>query len=455
MIGKMSQDYVSRLRHVFAGRVPGGADLVTYWFEKATSSISVSDVTRAGLVATNSIRGGANRKVLDRVRGYGKILEAWSDEPWVLDGAAVRVSLICFSGNSTERDDMALLDGVSVASINSDLTCGATDLGRAEWLRENKLRAFSGISKKGKFDVPGMLARRWLNEPVNPNGKYNKDVVFPWINGIDIVDRNRDMWIIHFGEMEERQATFFEAPFRYVVNHVRPVRQKSNSESEKNTWWRLARRASLMQEAIRNLDRYIAIPEVSKHKIFIWVNVSVVPDKNVVVIAKDDDTSLGILHSRCHRLWALRLGTSLEDRPRYTSTTTFRTFPFPEGLTPNIPAAQYADDPRAVRIAEVARRLNELRENWLNPPDLVRREPEVVPGYPDRILPVSERAAQILKKRTLTNLYNERPIWLDNVHRELDDAVAAAYGWPTDLSDDEILKRLLDLNLARAASQSA
>ena len=163
MIGKMSQDYVSRLRHVFAGRVPGGADLVTYWFEKATSSISVSDVTRAGLVATNSIRGGANRKVLDRVRGYGKILEAWSDEPWVLDGAAVRVSLICFSGNSTERDDMALLDGVSVASINSDLTCGATDLGRAEWLRENKLRAFSGISKKGKFDVPGMLARRWLN----------------------------------------------------------------------------------------------------------------------------------------------------------------------------------------------------------------------------------------------------------------------------------------------------
>ena len=210
-----------------------------------------------------------------------------------------------------------------------------------------------------------------------------------------------------------------------------------------------------MQEAIRNLDRYIAIPEVSKHKIFIWVNVSVVPDKNVVVIAKDDDTSLGILHSRCHRLWALRLGTSLEDRPRYTSTTTFRTFPFPEGLTPNIPAAQYADDPRAVRIAEVARRLNELRENWLNPPDLVRREPEVVPGYPDRILPVSERAAQILKKRTLTNLYNERPIWLDNVHRELDDAVAAAYGWPTDLSDDEILKRLLDLNLARAASQSA
>jgi type II restriction/modification system DNA methylase subunit YeeA len=136
--------------------------------------------------------------------------------------------------------------------------------------------------------------------------------------------------------------------------------------------------------------------------------------------------------------------------PTYTPTSTFETFPFPEGLTPNIPAAQYADDPRAVRIADVARRLNELREAWLNPPDLVMRVPEVVPGYPDRILPVNERAAKELKKRTLTNLYNQRPAWLDNIHRELDEAVAAAYGWPADLSDDEILRRLLDLNLARA-----
>ena len=97
--------------------------------------------------------------------------------------------------------------------------------------------------------------------------------------------------------------------------------------------------------------------------------------------------------------------------------------------------------------------MNELRENWLNPPDLVRREPEVVAGYPDRILPVSDRAAAELRKRTLTNLYNQRPTWLDHAHRDLDEAVAAAYGWPADLSDDEILRRLLDLNLERAAAQ--
>ena len=147
------------------------------------------------------------------------------------------------------------------------------------------------------------------------------------------------------------------------------------------------------------------------------------------------------------------MGTSLEDRPRYTSSTCFETFPFPKGLTPNIPAKAYANDPRAKKIAAAAQRLNELREAWLNPPDLVKREPEVVPGYPDRILPKDAKAAAILKKRTLTNLYNERPAWLANAHRELDAAVATAYGWPADLSDEDILKRLFDLNQERAKKQ--
>jgi type II restriction/modification system DNA methylase subunit YeeA len=145
-----------------------------------------------------------------------------------------------------------------------------------------------------------------------------------------------------------------------------------------------------------------------------------------------------------------RLGSSLEDRPRYTPTTTFETFPFPAGLTPNIPPTSYADDPRAQTIAAAARDL------WLNPPDLVERVPEVVPGFPDRIIPRSPQAAAALKSRTLTNLYNMRGApegtWLDNLHRALDEAVAGAYGWPADLPDDEILSRLLALNLARAAA---
>jgi len=95
--------------------------------------------------------------------------------------------------------------------------------------------------------------------------------------------------------------------------------------------------------------------------------------------------------------------------------------------------------------------LDQKREVWLNPPDLVRREPEVVAGYPDRILPVDEAAAKELKKRTLTNLYNARPAWLDSLHRRLDAAVATAYGWPEDITEDDALARLLELNRTRAA----
>jgi len=134
---------------------------------------------------------------------------------------------------------------------------------------------------------------------------------------------------------------------------------------------------------------------------------------------------------------------------------TFETFPFPEGLTPDIPAAAYADDPRAQAIAAAAADLNTKREAWLNPSDLVLRVPEVVPGYPDRLLPVDDAAAAVLKKRTLTNLYNARPAWLAHAHARLDQAVADAYGWGDDwragpLDDDEILARLFALNQARA-----
>jgi hypothetical protein len=151
--------------------------------------------------------------------------------------------------------------------------------------------------------------------------------------------------------------------------------------------------------------------------------------------------------------------------PRYTPTTTFETFPFPAGLTPRDTGQAGRQPPRrpawpmrssAANIAAAARRLNELRENWLNPPEWVERVPEVVPGFPDRIVPKPEHAAE-LKKRTLTNLYNQRPAWLDNAHKVLDAAVAAAYGWADytpEMPDEEILRRLLALNLTRANTVS-
>jgi type II restriction/modification system DNA methylase subunit YeeA len=212
-----------------------------------------------------------------------------------------------------------------------------------------------------------------------------------------------------------------------------------------------------MWAALIKRSRYIVTPRVSKHRIFVWSPVQVVPDSATIAIARDDDTIFGILHSRFHEAWALRLCTWLGvgNDPRYTPSTTFETFPFPDGLTLNLPAASYAADPHAQAIVKAARRLDQLRRNWLNPPSHVTILPEVVPGFPDRIVPIDDKAAAVLKKRTLTNLYNERPTWLVNAHRDLDAAVAAAYGWPADISEDEALARLLALNHARTVSLSA
>lgn len=198
----------------------------------------------------------------------------------------------------------------------------------------------------------------------------------------------------------------------------------------------------------------VITPRVAKHRIFVWSGILILPDTRLVAVARDDDTAMGIVHSRFHEAWSVRLGGrhGVGNDPQYTPTLGFETFPFPEGLTPNVPAKDYAVDSRAIAIATAANRLDDLRNAWLNPPDLIDVVPEVVPGYPDRILPKNEKAAAELKKRTLTNLYNARPQWLADAHRDLDAAVAAAYGWPADISEEDALAKLLELNLARAGA---
>jgi type II restriction/modification system DNA methylase subunit YeeA len=285
----------------------------------------------------------------------------------------------------------------------------------------------------------------------------NADVVHPWIVGVDIVRRPLDRWVVDFGSVTGEDAALYEKPFQYVAAHVQPARLADRNERTRVNWWQFERPRPELRQQLGKLRRYIATPVVAKHRIFVWLPSSARPSNLIDAIARDDDTTFGILHSRFHELWSLRMGTFLGvgNDPRYTPSTTFETFPFPPGLTPDIPAAAYADLPAAQAIAVAAARLNELRENWLNPADLVVREPEVVPGYPDRILPRDEEAAKELKKRTLTNLYNARPQWLANAHAALDQAVADAYGWGDDwragtMGDDVILARLFALNQARA-----
>jgi hypothetical protein len=453
MRGGLGLPYVDRLRGTYAGRVPGGADFVCYWVEKARAAIADGGAKRAGLVTTNSVRGGANRRVLDRVEETPgqAIFEAWADEAWISDGAAVRVSIVCFG---VPPSGVRRLDGHEVQAVHADLTGAGLDLTRAVPLATNKGRAFNGVQKTGPFEMDGAFARELLRAPLNPNGQPNARVVRPWWNGLDVTRRPRDMWIVDFGTNEnEGEVALYEAPYEHLARVVKPTRVGKREERTNRCWWLFQWSRPVMRAALAPLARFIVTPEVSKHRVFAWAPAAICPDTKLMVIARDDDTTFGILHSRFHETWALRTGAwhGVGNDPRYTPSTTFDTFPFPEGLTPDIPAAAHADDPRAKAIAAAAKNLDTLREAWLNPPDLVRREPEVVPGFPDRLLPRDAEAAKVLAKRTLTNLYNARPRWLADAHAALDAAVAAAYGWPADISEDDALAALLALNLSRSA----
>ena len=475
---ELGDAYVEALDHAYAPRVPGGADLVCYWFDKAQRSIEVGALRRAGLVATNSIRGGASRGVLQRICENGRIFNAWADEPWINNGAAVRVSLVCF-GDS----EGAQLNGEPVGSIYANLTAptaGGDELNTtmARTLVENQRASFQGASKKAKFEIDAALAREWLRMP-NPHGRPNSDALKPWANGFELSRGAQHQWIIDFGnDLSEGEAALYEAPFAYVVSHIKHERVTKDEPVLRDYWWRFGRPRVELRLALRTLPRFIATVAHSKHRFFVWLPVTTSPDQALITFTRADDTTLGLLHSHLHELWSLRLGTSLEDRPRYTPTTCFETFPFPAGLTPADTAHQRTEAlpggaqipadltpevrAHATAIAHAAHRLVALRDAWLNPPEWTETQPEVVPlgltqsAYPDRIV-AKAGFEKDLAQRTLTKLYNQRPAWLAQAHQTLDAAVAAAYGWAdyhAAMPDDEVLRRLLALNLQRSGSDT-
>ena len=394
---------------LYQGRVAGESDYVCYWFEKARAMIESGHANRAGLLATQGIRGGANRRVLERIKTGGDIFMAHSDREWILEGAAVRVSIIGFDdGTDADRE----LNGTTVSEINTNLTTGL-DSTRAVGLAENSGIAFQGPVKVGPFEIPNSLAQEMLDSS-NPHGRSNRDVLSPWVNGRDITGRARDMWMIDFRDLPLEQARLYDVPFEYVNEHVRPARENNRNRRRRTYWWQLGSSARELREAIRPLNRFIATPRVAKHRVFAWLNGDVLPDSAVVAFARDDDYTFGVLQSRFHEIWARSTGTQLREAEsgfRYTPTTCFETFPFPN-----------ATDEQRNAIDQAAKELYDFRENWR--------------GSDGR--------------RTLTNLYNHNPQWLQDAHAKLDAAVADAYGWPDDLSDEQILDRLLALNLERA-----
>ena len=467
ILGELGEEYTNRLRKHFKGRLPAFTDLVAFWFEKAREQIELGGAKRAGLLATNSLGMGTNLTVLKRIKETGDIFMAWSDRDWILDGAAVRVAMIGFDNG---REQNRSLDGTAVRIINADLTSQA-DLTVADKLSSNQGLSFIGIQKSGKFDISNSRAREMIAAE-NESGYSNAKVIFPWINGVDIVQRTRDMYIIAFpSDMLKHEAAKFTLPFQHVVENVEPKRTAKHFRNY--PFWIHWNTRPGLRTAIESLDRFIATPLVSKHRVFAWYEKPTLPSNLVVTIARDDDYFFGVLHSKLHEVWSLRMGTSLEDRPRYTPTTTFETFPFPWS-----PGAEDKSCAAHAAISAAARQLHEERDAWLNPNppdegcrgDLSSRPPPAPLSQAGNLPPVATGGPRGVKDRTLTNLYNALNVFrgrdsmktkpaasdfaprLDALHRALDEAVCDAYGWDHAVLDDEeeILRRLLALNLERA-----
>ena len=464
-----------RIRAAFKGRLPGFTDLVCFWFENAREMIERGVTERAGFVATNSIRKNTNLNVMHRIAETTTVYDAWPEEQWVNEGAQVDVSLVSFGDTGGQA---VRLNGEPVGAINVDLTVGV-DLTQAKELDENKGLAVLGIQKSGPFDVPGDVAREWMNELPNTNSRHNAEVLKPYWNGDDLTERPRDVWFI---DLPPRLSADEVEEFASIHDHLHSWRDKDDRSLEEvradlddrapERWWEPHWPRYDMRERIQYLDRYLVTGETSKHHLVTWLRWPVLPDKNLIVFPRADDLMFGLLQNRFHALWALRKGSDLEDRPRYTHTSVTATFPFPAGMTPDLPLKTARSHPEAAAIEKASRELYKMREDWLWPVGSFKEIPErvdCVPGtendvdptakseaerlFPLRRVPINDRAARQLAQRGLTELYNDPPKLLRTKHAALDAAVAAAYGWTAAIEDDAVLEALLELNIQRRSER--
>ncbi|NQV26714.1 MAG: class I SAM-dependent DNA methyltransferase [Rhodopirellula sp.] len=457
--------YVDLLHSFYQGRPGKNADFCCYWFERGREYLKTHPDTRIGLIATQAIRKGVSQPTLTRIKDEGDIFFGISDRDWIQDDTAVHVSLVGFDAG---HESLRMLDGKVVPAIYADLTA-FVDVTKAATLKSNKDIAHQGDTPMGPFEIPESLAHELLSVGGNPNGFPNSDVIVRWADVDSLVQSRAEQWTIDFGhKVSEDTASKYHRPFEWVRSEVIPSREEGRTKEALDTYWLHWRARPKLRRLIRELPvpRYFAISRHSKHLIFIWIDATWLPTDATVAFSRCDDYLFGVVHSRIHEIWAKRKRSQVRDADsgfRYTHTKCFMTFPLPE-----------PSDSQREAIAEAARELDGLRSNWLNPTEWTREEVLEFPGSVDgpwsryvtdpdergigtvrypRLVAKDEATATKLKKRTLTNLYNERPTWLDLAHKKLDAAVFAAYGWNPEISDDELLANLLALNLERAAAE--
>jgi SAM-dependent methyltransferase len=380
--------------------VQGQPDFCVFWFRKASDLLSAK--SRAGLVGTNSIAQVSGRKAsLDYIVGNGGVIhDAIATQEWSGE-AAVHVSIVNWSRQPQKQ---LFLNEQLVPFISSSLKCEIS-VSSAVSLRENKGLSFESCALAGKgFIISQEQAEKWIKID-----SKNRDVLKPMLDGRKLINPNEKLdWVIDFYGMSIEQASNYVLPFKSIREKVKPNRDINKESLRRNNWWLFGRSRPSMRKAMEGLSCYFALPKIAKWVMFTPVDISILPCEANMVIASDDFYILGVLNSKAHRLWVTAQRSTLKADTRYTNTTCFETFPFPQNKT----------SPLVTKIRATMQELHQYRTEQMES-----------------------------KQWGITKLYNEyfhEPAsQLYKLHVKLDKLVMQIYGFN---DSDDLLEKLLHLN---------
>jgi hypothetical protein len=453
MRGELGDGYAETLRSVYS-EVPETADYVMYWWHRAAERVRAGQTRRFGFITTNSLRQTFQRRVLTPhltdASNPASLVFAIPDHPWVdsSDGAAVRIAMTVAEAGTregrllrVESEEPGEGEGASKVEfieryglIHSDLTIGPNTTAAVP-LKANEGLSCPGVKLHGAgFIVTPEKARELGLGEIPGLDRHIRQ----YRNGRDITSRPRGVMVIDlFGLTAEEVRTRFPAVYQHVFDHVKPERDQNNRPTYRDNWWIHGEPRANFRPALNDLRRYIATVETSKHRFFVFLDASILPDNMLVNIASSDAYVLGVLSSRIHVAWALAAGGRLGfgNDPRYNKTRCFDPFPFPD-----------ASEPQRERIRFLGEQLDAHRKRCQEAhPNLTLTEMYNVLGELRAGQPIGA-ASQMIHDHGLISV-------LRDLHDDLDRAVSEAYGWSPELSTEDILFRLVELNAARAAEE--
>ncbi len=498
---QLGDDYVEVLWKAHP-QMNDSADFVMYWWDHAAEFLTRKGtmLRRFGLVTTNSITQVFQRRTLERhltAKQPVSIIMAIGDHPWTKvtsDSAAVRIAMTVVepgkregkllevsSETGLDTDDPKITFSEALGAINADLTVGI-DVGST-----SELKAKAGLCYRGMQLIgSGFIVTPTEAEHLGLGKRLGLEKhIRLYRNGRDLTGNPRNVMVIDLFGLEATDVRDrFPEVYQHVLQTVKPERDHNNRDSYKKLWWVFGEPRKDLRPALNGLSRYIATVETAKHRIFQFLDTEIMPDNMIVCVATNNAVDLGILSSCFHVAWVLAQGGTLEDRPRYTKSHCFDPFPFPA-----------ASDARRADIARIAERLDRHRKDaQLRHPEITLTQmynvlekvraaslplPSPLAGEGD--LQSKSGEGRVTVPTSLSRGFaapspargegrgrsevaltpDERRIFdhaliliLKELHDELDAAVAAAYGWPVDLPEDEVLARLVALNKERAAEEA-